>query len=118
MEKQPYELHDEASAKMIEQIMNADLTTEEGAALVKNFRTFTESQPHRPDPALDPDPVPTTWYGKTARKVGCALETETARTLIKAGAHLGGVALLVFATIKRDHVLERQVFDLAKSARL
>ena len=69
----------------------------------------------KPEPEILPDPVPTTRLGKIRAGVSAALDNETTRTVIKAAGAFAGVAYVTHATIKKDHILERQALAQANA---
>lgn len=101
--------------KLVELIANVptDLESSEAAAAMKTLESFSNVHKALPDPEPVLPPEPTTLGGKAGRAIGRFWDNETTRALIKAGGAFAGVAVVAHATIKRDHVLERQAIDQA-----
>lgn len=101
--------------KLIELIANVptDLESDESTAAMKNIETFSKIHSALPEPEPTPDPEPTTVLGRLGRATARVWDNETTRALIKAGGAFAGVAVVANATIRRDHVLERQALDQA-----
>lgn len=87
------------------------LESQEATTAFKNLKTFSESRPPVTEPL--PAPEPTTVWGKVKAGTVRALDNETTRTLIKAGGAFAGVALVAYATVYKDHVVERQALAQA-----
>ena len=100
--------------KLIESVPDniADTTPEAMKALETISKVHTEL---KPEPEILPDPVPTTRLGKIRAGVSTALDNETTRTVIKAAGAFAGVAYVTHATIKKDHILERQALAQANA---
>lgn len=92
-----------------------DLTDESAQNAMKAFETFSKTRPPEPEPEILPDPVPTTRLGKIRAGLSTALDNETTRTVIKAAGAFAGVAYVTHATIKKDHILERQALAQANA---
>ena len=69
----------------------------------------------KPEPEILPDPVPTTRLGRVRAGLSKAWDNETTRAVIKAGGAFAGVAYVTHATIKKDHILERQALAQANA---
>lgn len=104
-------LYEEVYKELLTKVTNQDLTTDEAANLMKNFKLFSESRPPAPEP--EPEPIPTTIWGKV--KVGTARvwDNDTTRVFLQAGGAFAGVALVTWTTIHRDHVIERTAMSQA-----
>lgn len=109
------QLHDDKFAKLIA-AFPADITTEEAVRASKVLETFSKSRPLDPEPEVLPDPVPTTRWEKIKAGLGAVWDNETSRTIIKAGGAFAGVAYVTHATIKKDHILEKQALAQANTA--
>lgn len=92
---------------------NIDLATKEAETTMKNLKTFSECRPPKPEPEPIPDPVPTTVWGKVKAGASSVWDNETTRVFIKAGGAFAGVAVVVYSTVKRDHVIDRQAIAQA-----
>lgn len=108
-------LHD---AKFIEMLANfpSDLSSEEAVRASKVIETFSKSRPQQPEPEILPDPVPTTRLGKIRAGLAAVLDNETSRTAIKAGLGFAGIAYVTHATVKKDHIIEKQALAQATAA--
>ena len=107
-DRTPKEYFDEHLKELIEKVTDFDPSTDEATIAIKNLKTFSEcSIPETPEPE------PTTKWGKTRRELGRVLDNETTRSLIKAGGAFAGVATVIYATIYKDHVVERQALNQA-----
>jgi hypothetical protein len=105
-------LYDETLQQMYRDSANFDLGSEEGNKAMKSIQIFTQSRPSLPE--TDPTPQsPNTRWGKVKHRAASILDNETTRTVIKAGASFAGVAAVAYATIHKDHVLERQALAQA-----
>lgn len=94
-------------------VLPTDLESNEATTAMKNLETFSKCRPPQPEPEPISDPEPTTVRGRMGRVTARVWDNETTRVLIKAGGAFAGVAYVTYATIKRDHVLERQAIDQA-----
>lgn len=108
----PSDLYDVKFIELIENLPT-DIESNEATTAMHNLETFSKCRPPQPDPATIPAPEPTTVLGRVARAGARVWDNETTRVLIKAGGAFGGVALVAYSTIRRDHVLERQAIDQA-----
>lgn len=109
----PQEIHDQNYVALVEQLRQNDITAEAFTIGVKNLKTFSDSRPPKPEPDLVPDPVPTTWWDKTKATTTKVWDNETTRVALRAGGAFAGVALVVWSTVHKDHVLERQAIAQA-----
>lgn len=100
------ELYDQKYRSILAKLPD-DLTSEESVTAMKAFETFTKSAPQQPEPEILPDPVPTTRWGKIRAGIAAAWDNETTRTVIKVAGPLAGVGVVTYASVNRDHVLER-----------
>ena len=107
----PQALYDERLAEMFEAIPNYDLSSDEATTAMKNIKIFSECRPPAPDP--EPTPEPNTFRGKLAVRTARIWDNETTRVAIKAGGALAGTVAVIYATIHKDHVLERQAMGHA-----
>lgn len=106
----PQELYDEVYKNILTAIDIDNLGSEVTTAAMKNFETFSKCHPQTSD-ALAPQP--TTKWGKAKAAVAAAWDNETTRVLLKAGGAFAGVGLVVYSTIHRDHVIERNALSQA-----
>lgn len=100
--------------EMLDNINNVDDYASDTAKLmIENLAVLTKSRPEPTEPEPTPDPVPETRWGRFKLGAARVLDNETTRTLIKAGGSVAGVGVVAYATIRKDHVLERQALDQA-----
>lgn len=109
----PHEIYDEKLAELIEEAASHSLDEDATSAVMKNLKTFSECRPPQPEPEPEPTHVPTTRWEKTKAGLATVWESETTRALIKAGGAFAGVGLVVWSTIHRDHVIDRQSLSQA-----
>ena len=103
---------DKVYSDALAQIRPEELAGEEAAAFVKNLRILSECRPPvTPEPEAAPDS--TTVMGKLKAGVAGVWDNETTRVFIKAGGAFAGVALVVWSTVHRDHVIQREAMSLA-----
>lgn len=110
---EPNEVYDESLVSLIKEAASHELHTDAATTAMKNLETFSKVRPPTPEPEPIPDPVPETAWGRFACGASRVLDNETTRTIIKAAGAFGGVALVTYSTIKRDHVVERQALQQA-----
>lgn len=116
-ESSPKQLYDEQFKRFMSEIAGADLKDDTTSTEMKNFKLFSEiTVPAPVEP--DPTPEPTTVRGKVLRGISRVWDNETTRVLIKAGGAFAGVATVAYATIHKDHVLERQAYSQAQQTRI
>lgn len=113
MSTTPSEAYDNRLVQLIEEASSHDLTSDESTKAMSNLAVFSKCRPAPPEPKPDPIHVPTTRWEKAKAGLAAALDNETARTVIKAGGAFAGVALVVWSTVHRDHVVERQALQQA-----
>lgn len=103
---------DNVYSEALAQIRPEALDDEETTAFLKNLRVLSEC---RPPVAAEPEatPAPSTRAGKLKAAVAGAWDNETTRVLIKAGGAFAGIALVVWSTVHRDHVIQREAMSLA-----
>lgn len=77
-------------------------------AAAKTLQVIANAHPYRYPTEPAPEPVPTTFGGKFKKGAVAVYESETTRAIVKAGGALAGVVAVIYATIHKDHVLERQ----------
>lgn len=87
-------------------VLNID--SDEATAAMKNLKTLSECRP--PTPESEPEAIPesTTFWGKLKVSSAKVWDNETTRVAIKAVGAFGGVALVTWTTIHRDHVITRE----------
>src|SRR5262245_58713543 len=110
----PNEAYDRNLVKYLDQLNSlSDLESNEATTAMKNLKTFSECRPPAPEPEPTPEAVPTTVWGKVQAGASAVWDNETTRVLIKAGGAFAGVALVVWSTVHRDHVVDRQALAQA-----
>lgn len=107
--KTPKEVYDDNLIELIEKATDHDLHSDEATAAIKNLKTFSECH----IAIEDTEPEPTTKWGKVSRNLGKAWDNESTRALLKAGGAFAGVVTVVYATIHKDHIVERQAIQQA-----
>lgn len=110
----PTEAFEIVYCDMLADIHNTtDYASDTAKLMIENLAVLVKSRPEPIEPEPTPDPVPETRWGRFKLGTARALDNETTRTLIKAGGSVAGVGLVAYATIRKDHVLERQALDQA-----
>lgn len=100
---------DETFEDLLDRVSKIDIASDDATTAVRNLRTLSECRPQLlEDRKPDPEPVPTTFWGKLKAGAASVWDNETTRVLIKAGGGFAGVGLVTWATVHRDHVLEKQ----------
>ena len=107
----PLDVHNDKFVELVNQINTLD--GEGATTAIKNLETFSKSRPPAPEPEPETPYVPVTRLEKARHSVACALDNETTRTLIKAGGSFAAVGLVVWSTVHRDHVIDRQAIAQA-----
>lgn len=113
MSSSPSEIYDARHKELIDETASLDIHTERFAEASKNLKLFSEVRTLMPSPEPTPDPVPTTVWGRVKAGASAVWDNETTRVLIKAGGAFAGVGLVVWSTVHRDHVLEKQSMQQA-----
>lgn len=109
----PQTFYNESFEDYTRRVMNLDPASTDATTAIKNLKLFSEvTVPGRPKPL--PDPEPTTFWGKAKKNVAKVLDNETTRVAMKSIAYVAGVGTVTYATIRKDHVLERQALDQAR----
>jgi hypothetical protein len=103
--------------QLIEEASQLPLTDEGTTTAMKNLKTFSECRPPEAMPEPESCPEPTTFKEKAKAGLAHWWESETTRTVIKAGGTFAGVALVVYSTIHNDTVLERQALAQANTSK-
>jgi hypothetical protein len=111
----PRETFDVKLNDLIEEAASFDIQSDEATKAIRNLETFSHCRPPEPEPepVIPEVVIPTTTWGRVKAEVSSAMDNETTRVLIKAGGTFAGVALVVWSTIHRDHVVERQALAQA-----
>lgn len=104
----PSEAFETKFAELIEEAASHEIHTEDATVAIKNLETFSKC---RPEAAEVPEEVPTDKWGRIKYHAAKAWDNETTRVSIKAAGALAGTLAVVAATIRRDHVLERDALN-------
>ena len=107
------EIYDVHYLGMLRQATSLDPESDEATVALKNLETLSKCRPPKPP---EPEPVacePQTMWQKVEAKLGRVWDNETTRTVIKAGGTFAGVALVVWSTVHKDKVIERQALAQA-----
>lgn len=104
---------DETLMDLVDRFSKIDIASDDAAKAATTIVTFSKARPADPEPEPEPIHVPTTWREKAMARASAVLDNETTRTLIKAGGAFAGVGLVVWSTVHRDHVVERQALQQA-----
>jgi len=112
----PSDALDAKILKLIDTVPD-DVTNPSTTDAVKALETLSKVHTAlKPEPELPPTHVvPTTRRGKFVAGLRSAWDNETTRAVIKAGGAFAGVAYVTHATIKKDHILERQALAQANA---
>lgn len=113
MEDTPRGYYDQVYKNMITKLDGVDYGSDLATNIVKNLETLSKSMPPEPEPEPDPVYVPTTRWEKFKAGFGNAWDNETTRTAIKAGGSFAGVVAVIYATIHRDHVIDKNAMSQA-----
>lgn len=90
-----------------------DLKTEEATTVMKNLKLFSDCRPPA-EPVPEPIPeAPTTRWGRFKCGIARVWDNETTRVLIKASGPIIATGTVIYATIQKDHVIERQALAQA-----
>lgn len=104
---------DESLAQLIAQTTSFDVHSDDLAKAATNLEALSKIRALLPDPDPDPTNVPVTPWEKVKTAAASVWDNETTRVLIKAGGAFGGVALVVWSSVIRDHNLERNALTQA-----
>lgn len=107
------ETFDARFQELIEETANHKLHEDSAGVVMKNLRTFAECRPDADAPEPELAPVPETRWEKVKDAAAKVWDHETTRVAIKTAGSFAGVGLVVYSTIRRDHVLERQALGQA-----
>lgn len=99
--------------ELVDKSTDPALSNDDRLANVKILKVFSEIQPPEPQPEPEPVPVPKTRWERVKAGTSAVWDNETTRVFIKAGGAFAGVAAVVYSTIHKDHVLERNALAQA-----
>ena len=98
---------------MIDEMTQIDIASDDFSSATKNLAAFATVRPLLPEPDPDPTPVPVTKWDRFKAATAAVWDNETTRVFIKAAGAFGGVGLVVYSTIHKDHVIERSALGQA-----
>ena len=104
---------DERLRELIDEASGLDIESNDFALAAKNLRLFSEVRPLLPEAEPTSTTVPATKWGRFKAGTAAVWDNETTRVFIKAGGAFAGVGLVVWSTIHKDHVMERQALAQA-----
>jgi len=112
----PDSIYNEKFNDLVADIDPANFGSEVETQKIKDLKIFSEARPPAVEPTPLPEPVPTTWYGKAW--VGCkrVAAHDNFGILVKSGLAAASVLGVTYATVKRDHVVEKQSMAQANQA--
>ena len=113
MEESARDFYDGAYKSMITKLDETDYTGDAATKILQNLEMLSKTMPPTPEPKPEPAYVPQTKWEKLKFGFGKAWDNETTRTAIKAGGSFAGVAAVIFATVHRDHQLEKSAMSQA-----
>lgn len=101
-------LHDEVYRHFLAKLKTGEPDSKETTTAISNIKLLNESRPPKPEPVPETIPEPNTFWGKFKDGLAKVYSNETTRVAIKSVGALGGVALVTWTTIHRDHVITRE----------
>lgn len=105
--------HDATFETLVEKAAEYELSDPATTTVMKNLQLFSASRPPAPAPETETTPVPVTKWSKFKTGAAKVLDNETTRVAIKAVGSVAGVGLVVWTTIHKDHVMERNALAQA-----
>lgn len=109
----PLESFNEKYNDLVMDIDPAAFGSELETQKVKDLKLFSESLPAHLAPEPEPEPVPTTKLGQFWCGFKRAAASENFGIFIKSGFAALAVGGVTYATVKNDHVLEKQALAQA-----
>lgn len=106
-------LYDEKFRELVAEVASHDFETEDATTAVKNLEIFSKCRPPMPEPEPALPAVPETAWERFKCGAARVWDNETTRTVIKASGAFAGVATVTWATIHKDHVIERTALSQA-----
>lgn len=116
MTTDPHQLLHDNFVDLVERTSNMDPASSEATTAIKNLEAFSKLKPPAAAPAPAPIPVPPpepTKWDRFKRGTAAVWDNETTRVAIKGVASLAGVGAVVWTTIHKDHVIERNAINQA-----
>ena len=110
--------YDENLKELIDKATDLPLESDAATKAMVNLEKFSNLHARLPQLQKQTPPAPTshkepTRWDRVKAGMSCVYDNETTRAIIKAGGALGGVAIVAYSTIKKDHVMERQALAQA-----
>lgn len=103
--------YDEHLKELMDKVTELDINDPATLTAMKSVQIFSNSRPSLPE--VPPTPEPTTLRGRAGRRIAAIWDNETTRVFIKAAGAFAGVGAITYATIHKDHVIERQALAQA-----
>lgn len=107
------ESYDQRLRLLLDETASIDITDDNFPVAAKNLSAFAAVRAVLPEPEPVPDPVPATRWGRFKAGAATVWDNETTRVFIKAGGAFAGVGLVVWSTVRRDHVLDKTAMNQA-----
>lgn len=104
--------YDKVFMNALNEVYQFDINSDEATAGIKNLKVLSECRPPEQE-ELKTKPEPVTVLEKVKANLPGVWDNETTRALIKAGGAFAGVALVTWATVRRDHVMTRDALSQA-----
>lgn len=116
MTTDPHQLIHDTFYDLVQRTSSVDPSSNDATTAIKNLEAFSKLKPPASAPAPEPAPVappePTQW-DKVKAGIASVWDNETTRVAIKATGSLLGVGAVVWTTIHKDHVIERNAINQA-----
>lgn len=116
MDTDPHQLLHDTFVDLVERASNVDPASNDATTAIANLEKFSKLKPPALAPAPPPAPVappePTKW-DRFKCGLSAVWDNETTRVAIKAVGSLAGVGAVVYTTIHKDHVIERNALNQA-----
>jgi hypothetical protein len=109
----PAESFDDVFEDMLDRASKIDVASDDATRAFKNLNILSQTRAQLIQPRPTFKTEPNSAWGKVKAGAASVWESETTRALIKAGGAFAGVGLVVWSTVHRDHVLEKQAMQQA-----
>lgn len=109
----PREAHDKIFVRFVEEISQRELDEESTLTAMKALTEFSKARPEAPEPEPIPPVVLTTKWDKFKHGAASVWDNETTRVTIKAAGAFAGVVAVIYSTVHKERVLERQAMNQA-----